>query len=96
MRLLPKYSPDILVFRYLGGDELRDDPNTTCRDDYGDITLKDSIVAVPHELEISVKVEPEQDCKIRWIHLACVRLKVAPKGNWICPRREYIQYVFLF
>lgn len=26
------------------------------------------------------------ECKIQWFHLACVGLKAAPKGSWICPQ----------
>jgi hypothetical protein len=32
----------------------------------------------------------EKDCTITWFHLACVGLKAAPKGTWICPRCEWI------
>ncbi|CAH3018226.1 unnamed protein product, partial [Porites evermanni] len=28
----------------------------------------------------------KMDCTITWFHLACVGLKAAPKGKWICPR----------
>lgn len=28
----------------------------------------------------------KMDCTITWFHLACVGLKAAPNGKWICPR----------
>lgn len=27
-----------------------------------------------------------QHCQIKWFHLQCVSLKVAPKGKWFCPK----------
>ena len=36
----------------------------------------------------------KMDCTITWFHLACVGLKAAPKGKWICPRCEYIPSIF--
>ena len=36
----------------------------------------------------------KMDCTITWFHLACVGLKAAPKGKWICPRCEYIRGIF--